>query len=279
MARQKGTFTLSSNIENNAAAPLDARMLVKSMTELTDANSFPYFYKGMIVSVQNENKVYHLIGNDPTVISNWEELGAGAQDAQLPIGGTAGQALVKKSSADQDVEWKTVTPGHSIQNGAGTSFVQEPVVQFTGLKVVDDEESEKTVISGIGLSADSINDIVKVGLPTPVLMGNGLNYSTEEQVIGRWIDGKPVYQKTYDFTVPVSAESDIIIGDLPKNCDKVIDIRGARYYGEGYGTPSYYLDASSYAIPYTAKGKLRLLQADQERNSFYLTIQYTKLEN
>lgn len=28
--------------------------------------------------------------------------------------------------------------------------------------------------------------------------GGGCNYSTEEQVVGTWIDGKPIYQKTYD---------------------------------------------------------------------------------
>ena len=77
MARQKGTLIIGSNIENNASAPLDARMLVKTVAELTDANSFPYFYKGMIVSVQENNKVYHLIGNDPTQSSNWEEVGSG----------------------------------------------------------------------------------------------------------------------------------------------------------------------------------------------------------
>ena len=80
MARQKGTFNLGSNIENLASAPLDARMLVKTKTELTDANSFPYFYQGMIVSVQSENKVYYLIGNDPTTLNNWKELGSGTEN-------------------------------------------------------------------------------------------------------------------------------------------------------------------------------------------------------
>lgn len=80
MARQKGTFNLGSNIENLASAPLDARMLVKTKAELTDANSFPYFYQGMIVSVQSENKVYYLIGNDPTTLSNWKELGSGTEN-------------------------------------------------------------------------------------------------------------------------------------------------------------------------------------------------------
>lgn len=70
MARQKGTLILGSNIENNASAPLDARALVKTKAELTDAGSFPYFYQGMIVSVQSEGKAYLLIGNDPTIAAN-----------------------------------------------------------------------------------------------------------------------------------------------------------------------------------------------------------------
>ena len=29
-------------------------------------------------------------------------------------------------------------------------------------------------------------------------MGGGINYSTEEQVVGTWIDGSTLYQKTFD---------------------------------------------------------------------------------
>lgn len=86
MARQKGTLILGSNIENNASAPLDARMLVKTKEELTDANSFPYSYQGMIVAVQNDNKIYLLIDNDPTVLANWKEIGA-TNDAKSVIDG------------------------------------------------------------------------------------------------------------------------------------------------------------------------------------------------
>lgn len=86
MARQKGTFNLGSNIENLAAAPLDARMLVKTKADLTDANSFPYFYQGMIVAVQSENKVYLLIDTDPTLLTSWKEIGA-TTDTQSVIEG------------------------------------------------------------------------------------------------------------------------------------------------------------------------------------------------
>ena len=33
----------------------------------------------------------------------------------------------------------------------------------------------------------------------PYLGSNGTNYSTTEKIIGTWIDGKPLYQKTIDY--------------------------------------------------------------------------------
>lgn len=38
------------------------------------------------------------------------------------------------------------------------------------------------------------------GTPTPSMH----NYSTEEQVIGTWIDGKPIYERVFDVNVTVA---------------------------------------------------------------------------
>lgn len=75
MARQLGTYTLSSNIEMNAGAPLDARDIVPAKSDLTTSGAFPYAYIGMETYVVAENKKYRLIGADYTDISNWEEVG------------------------------------------------------------------------------------------------------------------------------------------------------------------------------------------------------------
>lgn len=77
MARSKGTLGLSSNIEPSMNAPLDARTVVNTLADLTASASFPYFYEGMLVSVKSERKAYQLIGNDPTVLENWQEIGSG----------------------------------------------------------------------------------------------------------------------------------------------------------------------------------------------------------
>lgn len=36
-----------------------------------------------------------------------------------------------------------------------------------------------------------------------IKVGTGTDYSTDEQVVGTWIDGKPLCQRTYSFTLPV----------------------------------------------------------------------------
>lgn len=37
-----------------------------------------------------------------------------------------------------------------------------------------------------------------------------LNYSTEEQVVGTWIDGKPIYQKTITDVMPQVTDNDFL---------------------------------------------------------------------
>lgn len=77
MARRRGTFTLSSNIELEAGAPLDSRDIVQNKEDLTNG-SFSYSYVGMETYVRSEGKKYRLIGDDPTVLSNWVEVGSGS---------------------------------------------------------------------------------------------------------------------------------------------------------------------------------------------------------
>ena len=81
MSRQQGTFKMNGTIEPKVDAPLDARLQVKTKADLTANGSFPYRYRGMIVSVESEEKAYMLIGADPTFITNWKEVGSGGGES------------------------------------------------------------------------------------------------------------------------------------------------------------------------------------------------------
>ena len=77
MARVKGSANLSASLEVLAGAPLDARLVVNEVSDLTASGSYPYSYIGMVVSVKAEEKQYMLIGADPTDENNWKALGTG----------------------------------------------------------------------------------------------------------------------------------------------------------------------------------------------------------
>ena len=53
------------------------------------------------------------------------------------------------------------------------------------------------------------------------------NYSTEEQVVGTWIDGKPLYQKTFEIASTVAGENTISTQGL--DIDHVLSIWGTIY--------------------------------------------------
>lgn len=79
--RLKGTIPFSANLEPNIASPLDSRLVVQTLSNLTDSLSWQsydgqvYLYVGIIVSVIGDtidnNGVYYLKDVDFTDIDNW----------------------------------------------------------------------------------------------------------------------------------------------------------------------------------------------------------------
>jgi hypothetical protein len=51
---------------------------------------------------------------------------------------------------------------------------------------------------------------------SPISIGNDTDYSTEEKIVGTWIDGKPIYQKTViiDFTKSSTTREYVNILDM-----------------------------------------------------------------
>ena len=54
-----------------------------------------------------------------------------------------------------------------------------------------------------GLNLDDINDIASGEISNGFVQSQ-FNYSTEEQVVGKWVNGKPLYQKTFVDTLPTN---------------------------------------------------------------------------
>jgi len=94
-------------------------------------------------------------------------------------------------------------------------------------------------------------------------------YSTSEQLVGRWADSKPLYQKTIDLGSDTTiATTDTIISSVDTSgYDKILSAYGTKSTGE-YSQ----LNAS----PNGTGDKLALQAIGESKSVRYVTIQYTK---
>lgn len=103
---------------------------------------------------------------------------------------------------------------------------------------------------------------------------NGINYSTSEQVIGTWIDGKPIYQITETLSNEVNITTSAYTGFTPSwigDVEQFIDCKGYRVASNQYGTACHPLFARK-----SGANQLSLYSALSFNGVKYITFQFTK---
>lgn len=104
------------------------------------------------------------------------------------------------------------------------------------------------------------------------------DYSLDEQIIGTWIDGKPLYRKTFKLTSPSQTSSSETILTLDGNCSIV------KYEGilESAGNSKYPLNvwfsSSDYIYSYILPDglKLKVGHTSYASRPIIVTVEYTK---
>ena len=114
--------------------------------------------------------------------------------------------------------------------------------------------------------------------------GGPINFSYEEQVVGTWIDGKPLYQRTILYTNPVLDWSEQPIG-IP-NLDWIQAVGKAYLHytggGEDWWATEFYYNATNYFFFNVAKGNGNFRSIFMPANTrpyfkqMVITLQYTK---
>lgn len=104
------------------------------------------------------------------------------------------------------------------------------------------------------------------------------NYSTEETIIGTWIDGKPLYRKVIDTTTPSSANTDNVVATFSSDYN-VINFYGSVYivnqlhsinmYYDSTHSISTYIQVSDNSIHCKCTGYIA-------ENPMKIIIEYTK---
>lgn len=126
----------------------------------------------------------------------------------------------------KSVNGQKITPGDPqgrvIITGEDIPFSKE---DDTKLKDVIESLDNSRVIPNSSETPTEPLVNLQIGATTYKIQGSGSGssthkYSTEEKVIGEWIDGKPVYEKTFNFT----GIKDNIFNDFPHNCGSIATI-------------------------------------------------------
>ena len=104
-------------------------------------------------------------------------------------------------------------------------------------------------------------------------VNNKFNYSTEEQVIGKWTNGKPLYRKIVSGNVPQSDNYPTVATGIT-NLDKVVSISVVLAYGDNrqYFTSVRY---NNYYLSKENDNKITIVAPDVEGDATF-TIYYTK---
>lgn len=164
----------------------------------------------------------------------------------------------------------------------GTRFLMQPALSMGG-------GSSYTAGDGIDITNNEIStdnmpaaDMSEVISPLPGVMSRRMKYSTEEQVVGEWIDGKPIYQKTTIVDTTSATQDNLLIDSSPNN--EYISAVGYGLKGNNVIFIPYFTDGTSnYAFLYFNKASgtnydyLRMTcKLPSSGYRFYITAQYTK---
>ena len=110
--------------------------------------------------------------------------------------------------------------------------------------------------------------------------GKKVNFSTEEQEIGTWINGKPLYQKTIDCgTLPNATSKDIATGFDMSKIRIVSESSMAVNMSTGAASPLTYVWADTKINYWLQPNGTLTLMATDNRTAMnaYITLQYIKL--
>ena len=186
MGRILGDSVFPANFELRKAAPIDSRLIVDTVADLTELSTWDggdgnaYVYKGMVVSVVDDglnNGLYVLKEEDYTEANNWEQVGTGSGGGEGGSGEFVGFIVEQADHGfnnvavyynDVNEEWelakaddeKTLaTHFAKAINANQFTAIQLGKVDLTG--VLDEDEEPLTPKTVYFLSQESSGKIVK----------------------------------------------------------------------------------------------------------------------
>lgn len=300
------SMQIADNFSYQGTKPLDARVkfaTVADMVAVADSS----LYDGCMAYV-TATKLYYTYDSTNTVdatFGKWREYKSGS-------GHTVKDGDGVSMTEQPNLQFKGMSVSNDNQNnatvvdgsGKAKSTAVAPVFDATEAYAEGDRvmyEDELYVFNkahtGAWDSADADKSDVDSEIPDKLTsqqmqeikdafsgMNKGaplrmMHYSTEEQVVGTWIDGKPVYQKTvYISSFPNNADSTYPHGI--SNIDVVLNVFGfavnsSMFFNLPYVEPS--VESKWYISLNSDRTNIKIKTgSDRSTLSGYVTLQYTK---
>ena len=102
------------------------------------------------------------------------------------------------------------------------------------------------------------------------------HYSTSERVVGTWITGKPLYEKTFNISSSIPQNTTYVVGDIT-NFD-LVEVHGIALLGTGAGfNMPYYNSANEQCQIWWSSNELKIYQKGYTVTGAVVTIRYTKI--
>lgn len=185
----------------------------------------------------------------------------------VPPGGTTDQVLTKASDTDGDVKWADVESGgfsptvstsiNENQDGVNVTITdvngEHSFEILNGLDGENGENGQDATINGENTIEIVAGENVTINQESGTLTisatgggsGGGEVYSTEETRIGTWVDGRPLYRKVLQLTMPSKTDSEVVIGNL-QNVLALVHMYGVSTDKSGYQCPEPFVYPGDY---------------------------------
>lgn len=106
----------------------------------------------------------------------------------------------------------------------------------------------------------------------------GHEYSTEETIVGKWIDGKTLYEKTFINAISDSREYSLVANTSDLNIDNICHSNAVWKSSDGYSYEGNNDDGQKYYIYRCGKENIQFSTVGINASEIKVTIQYTKTE-
>ena len=294
-------ITIADGFQYLGKKSLDSRTSYATLA-LMKAVSDSNINEGCLAYCEETDKYYKFLSSNTvdTDTGKWREYSSGGGNYTAGDGINIEDDEISTDNMQSgdiaDVTYPLPSPGPGVTSLGGLTDVALTDPENGNALIYDSEhqiwvngEGGKTYTSGNGINIDANDEISTDNMqsgdmdevvPTlPGIASRYHKYSTTEQIVGEWINGDPVYEKTIDFgTLPNNSTKSIPHGI--SNLGVTIDIQAVSYYSNyAIGLPYINMAAFQNCIEiYLTPTDIavRTIVDKTPYTSCYVVLRYTK---